>query len=142
MNKQSLLTWVVLLSISVLCAQGIGLHVHSMDHEQDGHMVLATSMGDFSKTSHNHEHISKPHSSLDSSLIYHHSDVSSSIDISPDGLLKNTNNNIFSIDVLAFIFILIMLTPARLILHRIQEPTIKLRNHYILSPPLRAPPQI
>ena len=141
MNKQVLLIWIVLLSIAVLCSQGIGLHVHSMDHGQDSHLAFATNIDDLSKATHHHEQFSKPHLSLDSSHIDHHSDISDNIDISPDGLLKNTNNNIFSIDVMAFIFILIMLTPARLVIRRIQESTVKLHNFYVLSPPVRAPPQ-
>ena len=140
MNKQSLLNWIMLLSFSLLCAQGIGLHVHSMDHETDSHMAETAHIENISHIPHQDAQVSKPHLSLDASHLEHHGDISSAIDISPDGLFKNTQSNLIAIDFIAFVFILMILTPVLLIMRRTQKSPLKLHNFYVLSPPLRAPP--
>jgi len=136
-NKRTLLLWSLLLSLSLLCAQGAGLHVHSVDHGHDelqSHIHGADEADD-------HTHMSKAHFTHDTSHNDHHDDVVSEIDVSPEGLLKNASNNIFSIALFTFFFILVMFVSSRQLIYCRREGKLILDKYYLLSPPLRAPPQ-
>jgi len=136
-NKRTLLLWSLLLCLSLLCAQGVVLHVHSMDHghdDQQSHIHAADEAND-------HAHMSKAHFTHDTSHNDHHDSVASEIDVSPDGLLKNSSNNIFAIALISFFFILVMFVPSQRLIHCCRESKLILHRNYVLSPPLRAPPQ-
>lgn len=136
-NKRTLLLWSLLLGLSLLCAQGVGLHVHNVDHGHDEHQshVHATDEAD------DHAHMSKAHFTHDTSHNDHHDDVASEIDVSPDGFLKNSSNNILAIALIAFFFILVLFVSSRQLVHCCRESKLILHRYYLLSPPLRAPPQ-
>ena len=130
-NKRTLLLLSVLLSLSLLCSQGVGLHVHSLDH---GH-------GDSIHQAGEHAHLSEAHFAQDSSHNDHHDGTVSEVDISPDSLLKTPSNNIFSIALIAFLFISVVFVSSQQWVHRRRESKLILHRRYVLSPPLRAPPQ-
>ena len=138
-NKRILLLWSVLLALMLLCAQGVKLHAHDLGHgdehhSSDGHIHAIEATGD-------HGYLSKVHFAHDTSHSEHHDDVVSEIDISPDGLLKNTNNSVFAIMLFALFFILMVLISSRQLIQRCRESQLILRSCQIFSPPLRAPPQ-
>ncbi len=118
-NKRILLLWVLLLSLTLLCAQGTELHIHNLDHD----------------------HLSKAHFIQDTSHGDHHHDGISEVEISPDEVLKTPNHNIFSIALFALFFTLVMFVSSRqFIQHRLKNRPI-IKEYYLFSPPLRAPPQ-
>ncbi len=127
-NKRALLLWSLLLSLSLLCAQGAELHVHNLDR---GH-------------EHGHAHLSKAHFIHDDHHdtfhdTLHNSGVISELDISPDGAVKNTNH-FFAIVVVIFLLILMIFSPARRLAGRCRGSEFIFWGRYDLSPPLRAPP--
>ena len=134
LNRQSLLCGVLLLAMALICAQGVGLHIHGME----GH-------GDYHSHEHagGHVHMGKAHYVFDVSHHDHkdHHDTSDSqIDLSPDGLLKNAKT-LFAIALIVFLFILLGKVFTQRILFRRREYGHYICNHYIISPPLRAPPR-
>ncbi len=126
--------WNLLLSLSLLCAQGVKLHVHNLDHEHDNHHSHSIDeAGD-------HSHLSKAHFAHDTSHNEQHDGVVSEVDISPNGLLKNTHNNIFAVALFALFFTLMIFVSSRQFIQRSRESKLILHRYYVLSPPLRAPP--
>ncbi|VAW86310.1 hypothetical protein MNBD_GAMMA16-143 [hydrothermal vent metagenome] len=119
-NRRALLSWALLLSLALLCAQGVKLHVHAIDEVGDD---------------------SKAHFAHDTSHSDHHDGVIPKIDISPDGLLKNTHNNVFAIVLFALFFTWMIFISSRPLVHYRRESKLILHSFYVLSPPLRAPPQ-
>lgn len=136
-NKRTLLLWSLLLCLSLLCAQGVGLHVHSMDHGEDHHQSHIHAADE----ANDHAHMSKVHFTHDISHNDHHDSVVSEIDVNPDGLLKNSSNNIFAIALISFFFILLMFVSSRQLVHCRRESKLTPNRYYLLTPPLRAPPQ-
>jgi len=134
-NKRTLLLWSLLLSLSLLCAQGVSLHAHSLDHEHDGYHNHTHAIGE----ANDHTHISKAHFTHDTSHNDHHDGVASEIDVSPDGLLKHSNT-VFAIALVVFLFTLITFVCSRQLLHYCRESKLIPHRHYVISPPLRAPP--
>ncbi|MCF6211275.1 MAG: hypothetical protein L3K24_11565 [Gammaproteobacteria bacterium] len=130
-NKQALLLWCFLLSLSLLCVQGAKLHVHDLDH---GHIHAMDDVGD-------HSHLSKAHFAHDTSHDEHHNGVISEVDISPDGVVKNANNSPFTIALIIFFFALVIFFTSRQLVQRCREGKLIFHEYYVLSPPLRAPPQ-
>jgi len=141
-NKPVLLLWSLLLSLSLLCAQGAKLHTHNLDHGHNDHPndyhshihSIIDEAGD-------HGHLSKAHFTHDTSHNDHHDGVISEVDISPDGLLKNANDNVFEIVLFALFFTLMIFVSSRQLVQRCRESKLILHRYYVLSPPLRAPPQ-
>jgi len=136
-NRHALLLLSLLLSVSLLCAQELGLHVHSLDHGHGDHHSHAHAIDEAA----GHAHLSKAHFAQDTSHNDHHDGTVSEVDISPDGLLKNASNNIFAIALIAFFFVLVMFVPSRQLVRCCRESKLTLHRYYLLSPPLRAPPQ-
>ncbi len=140
-NKQSkriVLLWCFLLSLSLLCVQGAKLHVHDLDHRHHhGQIHAIDGAGD-------HAHLSKAHFAHDTSHGDHHNDVISEVDISPDGVLKNTNKNAnnspFTLALFIFFFTLAIFVASRRLIQRCREGKLTFHQYYVLSPPLRAPP--
>ncbi len=136
-NKWVLLVLSLVFSLALLCAQGIGLHVHNLDHDPGDHHSHAHAMNGAGE----HAHVSKAHFAQDTSHSDHHDGAVSEVDISPEGLLKNSSNNIFAIALIAFFFIFAMFVSLRQLAYRCRESKLILYRRYVLSPPLRAPPQ-
>lgn len=133
MKKRSLFLWVLLLSIALLCAQGVNLHLHGFGHEQ-GHSVAPEFTVE-------HSYQSGIHLTTDTSHSDHHDEVISELDASPQALLKkiSSNGSMQTIFIITFTFLF----------HRFYVLTFHRRRYdddliiawrYILSPPLRAPP--
>ncbi|MCF6336458.1 MAG: hypothetical protein L3J84_00695 [Gammaproteobacteria bacterium] len=131
--------WALLLSLALLCAQGTKLHVHNLDHGHNNHLINDHTHDAIDKAA-NHSYLSKAHFTHDTSHD-HHGSVVSEVDISPDGVLKNTNNSVFSIALFALFFTLITFISSRQLVQRCRESKLTLHSDYLLSPPLRAPPQ-
>jgi len=137
-NRQTLLILSLLISLSLLSAQGVNLHVHSLDHGHDDHQGHAHAIDEAD----GHSHLSKAHFTHDTSHDDHHNGVISEIDISSDGVLKKASSSIFAIALIVFLFALLVLTPSlQLIVGRWHERKLFSYRYYSLSPPLRAPPQ-
>lgn len=133
-DRPTLLLLSLLLSLSLLFAQEVGLHSHSFDHVHgDNHVNVIDDTTKYS-------HLNSAHFALDASHNDHHHGAIAEIDVSPDGLLKSVNNTIVSIALIILLFLLVMPTPSRKGVHRHRESKLILHKHYILSPPLRAPP--
>ena len=128
--------WSLLLSLALLCAQGVKLHVHDLDHGHDNHHSHAHVIDEAS----DHGHLSKAHSSHDTSHDDHHDSVASEIDVSPDGVLKNSNT-VFALALIVFFITLMIPASLRQRVHHRRENDFILHRDYALSPPLRAPPQ-
>jgi len=134
MKKPTLYVWAFLLSVALLCAQSVKLHVHNfVDHDQqDNHITteLVTP----------HSHLSELHLSVDVSHIDHHDEVLLELDASPDGLLKKLGNNILTLALLASLFSLLLVGFYQQILRRYRDNEAIIPWRYHFSPPLRAPP--
>lgn len=127
------LLWALLLSMALLCAQGVQLHLHSIDHDQrHSHITIEAAA--------EHSHLSGAHLSSDISHGEHHNGVISELDASPSGLLKKVSSNIVMQALPATA--LSLLYPGFYLQtfyrHRDEETTLPWR--YLLSPPPRAPP--
>ena len=128
--------WSLLLSLSLLCGQGIKLHVHNLDHGHDeyiGHAHAADQASDRSR-------LSKAHYAHDRSHDDHHNGVVSEVDVTPDGVLKNLSGNTLTLALFALLFTLLLSAPSLQVVHRYRESKPILYGRYLLSPPLRAPP--
>ncbi len=119
--------WSFFLSLAVLCAQDVKLHSHDI---QPHHSAEAS----------NHAHLSKAHFAHDSSH-KHHNSVVFEVDITPDGVLKSLNNNVFVIALFTLFFTLMAFISSRQLVQRCRESKLILHRYYLFSPPLRAPPQ-
>jgi len=134
-NRLALLLWSVLITLSLLSAQGVALHVHSFEHGSDeSHVHGMDEVSD-------HAHLNQVHFTYDETHNDYHDGVVSEIDVSPEGLLKSFNN-VLAIVLVAFIVSVVMLSTARLLLCRYRDSKLTVNKHYVLSPPLRAPPAL
>ena len=133
--------WSLLLSLALLCAQGVKLHVHHLDHGHDNHPNNYHSHIHAIDKAGDHDHLSKAHFTHDTSHNDHHDGVVSEVDISPDGVLKNANYSVFALALFALFFTLVIFVSSRQLVQRCRESKLILRSYYLLSPPLRAPPQ-
>ncbi|MDF1644402.1 MAG: hypothetical protein P1U80_09480 [Pseudomonadales bacterium] len=135
-NQRTLLLWSLLLSLSLLCAQGVGLHAHSVGHghdERQNHIDAADWVED-------HAYMGKAHFVHDRSHNDHHDGSASEIDLSPNGLLKNFQN-IFVLALIVFFIAVVTSLCSRHLIRRNRENEFTPHRYYTLSPPLRAPPQ-
>ncbi|MDH5259737.1 MAG: hypothetical protein OEX07_17115 [Gammaproteobacteria bacterium] len=132
-NKQTLLIWSVLLSFSLLCAQEMSLHTHDLEHGSEQSHLYAMD--------NDHKHFSAAHFSHDTSHDVHHDSDISKVDISPVGVLKNTKTQILALALIVFIFMLVNFSASRQLIISRRKSRYVIQKRYILSPPLRAPPQ-
>jgi len=132
-KKRTLFLWVLLLSIALLCAQGVKLHAHSLDHDQEhSHIgVLAAT---------EHSQLSKVHLSTDVSHEDHHDEVTSEIDVSSYGFLKKVSNSVLTLALFVTLLILFNTGFYRQIFARRHNKIAFIPRRYVNSPPLRAPP--
>ncbi len=134
-KKRTLFLLSILLSIAILCAQGVKLHVHSLDHDHEQQHSNISSLGVAE-----HSDMSLAHLSADISHTDHHDEAVSEIDASPDGLLKKGASNIPEMALLAAIFTSLLLGFYQHTFHRRRDNEAIFRWRYHFSPPLRAPP--
>jgi len=137
LNGRTLLLWSLLLSLTLLCTQGARLHVHNLDHGHDSHHNHSHS----SDESGDHSHLSKAHFAHDTSHNEQHNGTMSEVEISPDGVLKNTNASVYTLVLFALFFTLVAFVSSRQLVRRCRESKLILHSYYLFSPPLRAPPQ-
>lgn len=134
-TKSTSLLWALLLSVTLLCAQGVKLHVHGIDHnydQQHSHIAVEAVA--------EHSHLSEAHLSSDVSHGDQHDEVVSELDASPDGLLKKVSSNLFMLALLASVFSLLFPGFYQQAIHRRSDNDAILPWRYLLSPPPRAPP--
>jgi hypothetical protein len=132
-NRKSLLGWTLLFSIVFLSAQGLGLHIHQLDHNSDHYDYIHESDSDD-----DHAHVSDAHFAHDLSHTAHHNDVSE-IEFISEGLLKSFTTVLGGI---FFVYLVVVLTLSVFIrtAHRQQQYRPFRQKYYLLFPPLRAPP--
>ncbi|NOZ55028.1 MAG: hypothetical protein GXP08_18130 [Gammaproteobacteria bacterium] len=136
-KKQTLRLWALLLSTVMLCTQGVTLHVHSVDHDENiqhshSHVGIEASVV--------HLHQSEAHLSIDLSHGDHHHEAVSELDSNSFGLLKKDSGNALTLAVLAAVFTLFLAVSYRQIFNRSRDKHTVLLWRYLFSPPLRAPP--
>ncbi len=117
-NRRALLLWSLLLSLALLSAHVVKLHVHDLEHG----------------------HLSKAHFAHDTSH-EHHDRTISEVDTSPNGVLKNTSNSVFALALFTLFLTLMTFIPSQQLVQCCRENKLTLHSYYLLSPPLRAPPQ-
>jgi len=134
-KKRTLYFWAILLSMALLCAQGVKFHVHDLDHDhgqQHSHIPVEGTV--------EHSHLSVAHLSSDISHVDHHEEVVTEIDASQDGLLIKVSNSISLQALLATAFTLLLPGFHRYTFHSRRENDSSIPWRYYISPPLRAPP--
>ena len=138
-KKHTLFLWTLFLSIVLLCAQGVKLHVHSFGHDHDqqhSHIALEVEV----EVEVEHSHLSEAHLSTDVSHDDHHSEVVSELDANPNGLLKKVSSSALTLALFATVLTLLFPGFYQQIFHRRRDKAVFLPWRYLLSPPLRAPP--
>lgn len=134
-KKSILCFWVVLLSFTLLCAQGVKLHVHPLSHNHHSHHDHQSPLlvGD-------HSHISIAHLSLDNSHSNQHDQVIYESDACPDCLLTKISNKVPLTALLAVLFVLLLFGVYRhTYVHR-RDVIVLFSRWCHFTPPLRAPP--
>lgn len=132
-HKTASYLWILFISVALLCAQGVKLHLHNLDHD---HGSKHLSSIDDAK----HSHMSVAHLATDTSHIDHHNEVVTEIDASPDGLIKKGISDIPEHALIAFVFSALLIGFYRSTIHRRRCSHTKVPWRYHISPPLRAPP--
>lgn len=135
MKKSTLCLWAVLLSLALLCAQGVKLHVHLLGHDHHNHhdhqgQLLADD----------HTHISIAHLSLDNSHSDYHDQVVYESDVCPDCLLTKISNKAPLTALLSILFILLLIGVNRHTYELHRDDNILFSYWFYFTPPLRAPP--
>lgn len=130
--------WIILLSISLLVAQNLQLHVHDLDQdpvEYDGHDTAGVIDAA-------HQHLGIKHLSIDTSHADHHDVLMVEMDASPDGIMLQSSTSTPSLALLALFVMLSILTgysQYRPAIRRKADIVPRWRFHLI--PLLRAPPR-
>ncbi len=135
-DRRTLLLWSLLLILSLLCSQGVALHVHNLDHIHDEYLDHSHSPFETS----DHFHVSKIHSAYDLSHSEHHDSSVYEIDATPDGVLKNISDLFLTLALSVFPFSLLLVSSLGQGVQRCKEDRLIFYEHSHLSPPLRAPP--
>jgi hypothetical protein len=136
MHKRTLFLWVLLLSIALLCAQGVKLHVHNFGHDHEQRHSIPPELAT------EHLHQAGIHLTTDMSHADHHDEEVSEQGINLQALLKKISNYapMLAMFVIALTFFLHSFKV--LILHTRRDRDVTITRRYILSPPLRAPPSL
>jgi len=143
-KKSTLYVWVILLSVALVAAQGVTLHVHAIDHD---HLQFHNHL-------HNHENLldqatsteparlSVAHLSADLSHSHHHDRVIYENDACPDGLLTKVSIKLLFTALLFALFVWVLMSVCRhTYIHRsLENIPFLIPFHFI--PPSRAPPLI
>lgn len=134
-KKSTLSLWALLLSLALLCAQGVKLHVHSLSHEHHNHH---DHQGQLSEG--DHTHISIAHLSLDNSHSDYHDQVIYESDACPDCLLTKISTKVPLTALVSVLFILLLIGVYRLAYERRRDNNFLFSCWFYFTPPLRAPP--
>ncbi len=129
--------WVLLISMTLICAQGTKLHVHYLDCQHDTSIGLLTITED----NHGHAQHGKIHLAANGSYDDHSEEGTTELDVSPQGLLKNLSSVLSLLLVITSFFMLLLPEFTRLFLRHNRDSCSIAFWRYVLSPPLRAPPQ-
>lgn len=140
LQKPTLLLWTLYLSVAILCAQGVKLHVHGFEHEHGSSHHDQIDVGIDTGTT-DHSHVVGIHLSNDITHVDHHGGVIPEVDISPDGLLKKVSSVVLTLALVAIFFTLFLPGLIRESNQYYRNTKLRLSRHYYYSPPLRAPPQ-
>ena len=149
LKKQTLLFWIFLSLITLLGAQSITLHIHTLGHAHNHELQSEHGLGNSLElvTQHSdkqsqieHSHVSAPHLSNDSVHGSHDNQIVYEVDLSPDGVLKKVSNLVLNIIFLAAFLILILAEFSKPVFRYFRKTKLLLAWRYVLSPPLRAPP--
>ena len=145
-TKPALYLFTLILSVAILCAQGVRLHIHSLaqehnhelqQHSHNSHTAAETPIKNSQAL---HSHQSKIHPVSDISHSDHHDEMISELDASPDGFLTKVNSNLLILALLSSLFTLLLVNFYQKILLRYREETVIFPRRFLFSPPLRAPP--
>ena len=137
MKQRTLILWTLLLSLALICTQGVKLHVHNLDHDHDHDQRHSHTTVDAASE---HSHLSKAHLSIDITHSDHHDETVSELDNSSYGLLKKVFNNVLTLAILVTVFSLLLPSFCQqTFLYRRDKKTNR-SWRYLFSPPLRAPP--
>ena len=130
-----------MLSIAIVCAQGVKLHVHSLDHDHSHHpgSADAQSLADAAPAV-EHTHLSIAHLSTDVSHSDHHDELLSESDACPDCLLTKIINKVPFFALFAVLFMLALFGLYRTSFNRRSDEDIYHSWQCHFTPPLRAPP--
>ena len=133
-KKSTRCLWVVLLSLALLCNQGVKLHVHSLGHDHHNHHDHQGQLlvGD-------HTHVSIAHLSLDNSHSDYHNQVIYESDACPDCLMTKFYKAPLTA-LLIVLFILLLIGVYRHTLKRLCDGNALFLYRFHFAPPLRAPP--
>ena len=140
LQKPTLLLWTVALSLAILCAQGVKLHVHDFEHEHGTSHHDQIDVGSAMASS-DHSHANGIHFANDISHVDHHGGNIPELDISPDGLLKKISSSVLTLALLAIFLLSFLPRLTRESYQRHHHIRLRLSRPYYYSPPLRAPPQ-
>lgn len=128
-------SWVLLVALSCVFASGTSIHSHSVEH---AHPSLFTP-GSITEASHHHS--SSPHISTDISHDIEHGKITSKQDLFPKGIFTQLTNGASPLLFLVSIWLgLVFQSVCGIAINRHKGPA-SLYWRYLLSPPLRAPPQ-
>jgi len=133
-KKRFLFLWTLLLSMAMLCAQGVKFHVHDIQHEHDQQHNHFTA-----EENHEHSHLNAFHLVSDVSHADLHDELISVHDTSPDSLFVKISIG----TVIALIAIALSVFYPRFYhsaFYRRHEQVDIFSQQYLFSPPLRAPP--
>jgi len=139
-KKSALYFWVIFLSTALVCAQGVTLHVHVIDHDHHQLHSHDNLLGQSSSVE--HTHISIAHLSADSSHSNHHNQVIYESDACPDCLLTKISSKAPLAALLSVLFLLLLISVYRHTYERRREDNILRLFRFHFMPPLRAPPVI
>ncbi|NOX92308.1 MAG: hypothetical protein GXP18_07630 [Gammaproteobacteria bacterium] len=128
--------WVLLLSVALLCAQNVTLHVHSLGHDHEQQHAHASSGMMLAGPS----SLSAPHLSSDLSHAGYHNEIVSELDASPDVLLKKVSGSVLVSALWLTVLALLLPGFSQRLFHRHRDRAVTFSWRYLFSPPLRAPP--
>ncbi len=135
-NRRTQLLLGLLFSLSLLCSQGVDLHVHELDHAHDRYLDHNHTAGETCDK----KHFSQAHSAHDLSHQEHHEGAIYGIDANPDSTLKKISNFPIVLALFILLFVILLIGPSRPLIYRRLEYHHRLYDRHLLSPPLRAPP--
>lgn len=123
--------WVLILSLTLLSAQLVKLHIHTFDHDYSGHSETEIS---------GHNSIALLHFVTDQSHADHHEGTILEIETTPSVQTKNASNLLPILALISGFFSIIFLTKPIFWIHPIREDDLPLSDRSFFTPPLRAPP--
>jgi len=125
--------WALLLSVALLCAQSVTLHVHGSGHDHQ-HAHTASGLPVERAT------LSMPHLSSDLSHAEYHNEMVSERDASPDALQKKVSGSMLTLALLIMVLAVLFPGFTQRSFHRHRDRGVVFSWRYLFSPPLRAPP--